>query len=105
MGIGYASRRLHAAGTGGEACSRVHDRLARLADAFACSLQPRQGPFPGHARAGLVVASALVAVKAVSRVLVDVDVAIRALLLDRLDVGERDALVLVAEMQLRRTAW
>src|ERR1051325_888279 len=51
---------------------------------------------------GLVVAAALVAAEAVAGALVDVDVAIRPLLLDRVDVGHRDRLVLVAEMQLRR---
>src|SRR5690348_7154820 len=42
----------------------------------------------------LVVAAALVAAEAVAGALVDIDVAIRTLLLDQVDVGHRDRLVL-----------
>src|SRR4051794_20602973 len=56
---------------------------------------------PGEVGAGLVVAGALVAVKAVLRAGIDVDLDIGPLALDDLDVGQRNAGVLFAEMQLR----
>src|SRR5262249_40309430 len=67
-------------------------------------LEPGERALPRHLRARLVKAAALVAVEAVAGVLVDVDVAVEALLLDDLDVAQRNALVLVAEMHLRRAA-
>src|SRR5204862_238385 len=58
---------------------------------------------PGNIRARLVEARAFITVEAVAGTLVDVDLAVGALLFDRLHIRHRDALVLVAEMHLRRT--
>src|ERR1700744_2732976 len=74
--------------------------------AYRCSAhvlaEPRGGAVPRLLARRLVVAAALVAGEAMAGALVDVDVAIPALLLDQGDVGHRDRLVLVAEVQLRR---
>src|SRR5205814_344893 len=63
--------------------------------------QPAERALPGRLVRGFVVASALVAAEAVARV-IDVDLAIRPLLLDDLDVRHRNRLVLIAEVQERR---
>src|SRR5262245_34718279 len=76
--------------------------LTSFAHALAGALEPRQGPLPRDLRARLVVAATLVAMEAVAGILVHVDVAVGALLLDGLHVAHRDALILVAEMELRR---
>src|SRR4029079_12873109 len=61
------------------------------------------GALPRQIVAVLVEAAALVAMEAVAGVLVDVDLAVAAaLLLDGLDVGHRDAGVLLTEVQLHR---
>src|SRR3954464_13041266 len=56
---------------------------------------------PGDVGAGLVVAGALVAVKAVLRAGIDVDLDIGPLALDDLDVGQRNAGVFSPKWQLR----
>src|SRR6187431_2905268 len=62
----------------------------------------RQAARPGDIGAGLVVARPLVAMKAVLRAGIDVDLDLGPLGLDGLDVGQRNARILFAEMQLRR---
>ena len=57
---------------------------------------------PGDIGTGLVVARPFVAVKAMLRAGVDVDLDIGPLGLDDLDIGQRNARILFAEMQLRR---
>src|ERR1700726_4289463 len=57
---------------------------------------------PGDIRARLVVACPFVAVKAVLRARIDVDLDIGPLGADGLDIAQRYARVLFAEMQLRR---
>src|SRR5205085_7085081 len=64
--------------------------------------EKRQAARPGDVGAGLVVAGALVAVKAMLRAGIDVDFDIRPLGLDGFDIGQRNARILFAEMQLRR---
>ena len=64
--------------------------------------EKRQAARPGDVGAGLVVACALVAVKAVLRAGIDVDFDLGPLGLDGLDIGQRNARILFAEMQLRR---
>src|ERR1700676_2807957 len=57
---------------------------------------------PGDIRACLVVACPFVAVKAVLRARIDVDLDIGPLGADALDIAQRDACILLAEMQLGR---
>src|SRR5436190_7767962 len=57
---------------------------------------------PGEIGACLVVASALVAMETVLRARIHMDLDLGAFGSDDLDIGERDAGVLFAEMQLRR---
>src|SRR5262249_24986371 len=76
--------------------------LTSFAHALAGALEPRQGPLPRDLRARLVIAATLVAMEAVAGILVHMNVAVGALLLDGLHVAHRDALILVAEMELRR---
>src|SRR3978361_1457453 len=57
---------------------------------------------PGDVGAGLVVACPLVAMKAVLRAGIDKDFDVGPLGLDGLDIGQRNAGVLFAEMQLCR---
>src|SRR5215207_7340736 len=64
--------------------------------------EERGGALPGNVAAILVEAAALVAMEAMAGVLVHVDIDVRTLLLDRLDIGHRDAGILLAEMQLHR---
>src|SRR3954454_12456364 len=56
---------------------------------------------PGDIGAGLVVARALVTVKAVLRAGINIDLDLRPLGLDGPDIGLRNARILFAEMQLR----
>src|SRR5204863_8781517 len=58
--------------------------------------------WPGDVGAGLVVTRPLVAMKAVLRARIDVDLDVRLLGADGLDIVERNPRVLFAEMQLRR---
>src|ERR1700730_452314 len=68
---------------------------------FQMFLEEIRGALPGRLGARAVEAAALVAMEAVLRVGVDVDLAVAAaLLLDRLDVAHRDRGVLLAEMHL-----
>src|SRR6185503_19755105 len=61
------------------------------------------GALPGEIAARLVEAAALVAMEAVATAWIDVDLAVAGtLLLDGLDVGHRDAGILLAEVQLHR---
>src|SRR5216684_1416100 len=64
--------------------------------------QEIRGPLPRHVAAVLVEAAALVAMEAVAGVLVDEDFDVGPLLLDDLDVGHRDAGILLAEVKLGR---
>ena len=64
--------------------------------------EERRGCAARRFGAGLVVARPLVAVKAVLRAGIDEDFDIGPLGLDGLDVGQRNARILFAEMQLRR---
>src|SRR5258705_8748032 len=57
---------------------------------------------PGDVGAGLVVARPLIAVEAVLRARIDEDLDVRSLAPDGLDIGQRNARVLFAEMQLCR---
>src|ERR1700682_5068369 len=57
---------------------------------------------PGDIGTGLVVARPLVAMKTVLRSRIDVDLDLGPLCADGLDIGERNARILFAEMQLRR---
>src|SRR3984957_4588397 len=57
---------------------------------------------PGDIRARLVVACPFVAVKAVLRARIDVDLDIGPLGADGLDIAQRDACILLAEQQLGR---
>src|SRR5260370_34217665 len=57
---------------------------------------------PGDICAGLVVTRPLIAVKAVLGARIDVDLDVGPLGADGLDIAERNARVLFAEMQLRR---
>src|SRR5262249_60192502 len=102
-GAAGAAGRLSRCGFGGGAPLPRRSLWLRLGGGVL--LEPGERALPRHLRARLVKAAALVAVEAVAGVLVDVDVAIGALLLDDLDVAQRNALVLVAEMHLRRAAW
>src|SRR5207302_9910960 len=61
-----------------------------------------QAARPGDVGAGLVVAGALVAMEAVLGARIDEDLNVRSFRLDGLDVGQGNAGVLLAEMQLRR---
>src|SRR5207245_9001920 len=77
-----------------------HDRPYSLLQMI---LDEIHGALPSRLGALAVEAAALVAMEAVLRVGVDVDLAVAAaLLLDHLDVAHRDRGVLVAEMHLRR---
>src|SRR5439155_4147354 len=67
--------------------------------------EKRQAARPGDVGAGLVVAGAFVAVKTVLRAGIDVNLDLGPLGLDSLDVGQRNACILFAEMQLRRHFW
>src|SRR4051812_35390911 len=60
---------------------------------------------PGGVGAGLVVAGALVAVKAVLRAGINENLDLRPLGLDGLDVGQGNAGILFAKVQLRRHLW
>src|SRR6266850_231102 len=62
----------------------------------------REAARPGDIGTGLVVASAFVAVKAVLRAGIAVNLDIGPLGLDGIDIGQRNARVLFAEMQLCR---
>src|SRR3954462_14426070 len=64
--------------------------------------EKRQPPRPGDISAGLVVARPLVAMKAVLRAGIDEDLDVWPLGLDGFDIGQGNAGVLFAEMQLRR---
>ena len=75
---------------------------ARVLRYFRGSREKRQAARPGDVGAGLVVAGALVAMEAVLRAGIDEDLDIRPLRLDGLDIGQRNAGILLAEMQLRR---
>src|ERR1017187_7629548 len=57
---------------------------------------------PGDIGAGLVVARPFVAVKAMLRARIDMDLDLRPLGLDGLDIGQRNAGILLAEMELGR---
>src|ERR1700722_18500999 len=63
--------------------------------------EPGEGAAERFLGGGFVVAAALIAGEAVAGALVDVDLDVRALLLDQLDVGHRDRPVLIAELQER----
>src|SRR6266567_9143180 len=65
----------------------------------------REAARPGDIRTGLVVACAFVAMKAVLRAGIDVNLDIGPLDLDGFDIGQRNAGILFAEMQLRRHLW
>src|SRR5215510_3915574 len=65
-------------------------------------LQELERARPGDLRGGLVVAGALVAMETMRRVRIGIDLALRALPFDHLDVAHRDALILLAEMHLHR---
>src|SRR5258707_2242297 len=62
----------------------------------------REAAWPGDIGAGLVIARPLIAVEALLRAGIDMDLDIGPLGANRLDVAERDAGVLFAEMQLGR---
>ena len=64
-----------------------------------------QAARPGDIRARLVVARPFVAVETVLRAGIDEDLDIRPLGLDGLDIGQWNAGILLAEMQLRRDLW
>src|ERR1700704_621979 len=60
---------------------------------------------PGGLRAGFVVAGALVAMKAVLRAGIDENLQLRPLRFDDLDVGQGNARIFFAKVQLRRHFW
>src|SRR4051812_18250746 len=64
--------------------------------------EERGGALPRELRRAFVVAAALIAMEAMAGIRINVDFAVRTLLLDDLDVGHRDALVLLAEVHLHR---
>src|SRR5262249_56411259 len=100
--IGAAGRRTSGRAGGCGARAGKPRRRAR-SSLFQVFLEKIHGARPGRLGARAVEAPALVAVEAVLRVGVDVDLAVAAaLLLDYLDVAHRDRGILVAEMHLRR---
>src|SRR4051812_38734804 len=64
--------------------------------------EEREAALPCDVRAGLVVAGALIAIKAVFGPVIDEDLHVRPLGADGLDVRQRNAVILFTEMQLRR---
>jgi len=65
----------------------------------------REAAGPGDIGAGLVIARPFIAVKAVLRAGIDMDLDLGPLGFDSLNVAERDACVLFPEMKLGRHLW